>query len=122
MNKKIIFFLVLLLLFSILLIDYSYVQEEEKEGVSSFLSGNDYLDLADAYKIFYVIGLLDMWSYVAYSELPEIYPIFRRKFKDMSMQQVEAIFDRYLEEHPEEWHLSAASIFTGAIMEIILDN
>jgi len=122
MKKKIILFLVLLLLFSMLLIDYGYPQEEEKKVVSSFLSGNDYLDLADAYKIFYVIGLLDMWSYVAYSDLPEIYPIFRRKIKNMSMQQVEAIFDKYLEEHPEEWHFSAASIFTGAIMEIIFDN
>jgi len=122
MNKKIILFLVLLLLFSILLIDYSYLQEKEKGETTYFFTGNEYLDLTDAYKVFYVTGLFDMWSYVSRSEMPGIYPIFRTKMENIKMQQVKAIFDKYLEEHPEIWHFTAASIFNEAIMEIILDN
>lgn len=33
--------------------------------------------------------------------------------------QIKAIFGRYLEEHPEELHLSAAALFVLAINEII---
>jgi len=35
------------------------------------------------------------------------------KFKDMTSSQIVAIFDKYLEEHPKEWHYRASSIFIG---------
>jgi len=60
MNKKIILFLVLLLLFSILLIDCGFMQEKEKEGtVFAFLDVNAYLELPDGSKLFYTLGLID---------------------------------------------------------------
>ena len=62
-----------------LFIDYGYLQEKEKEEAICFFDGNDYLDLTDAFKVFYVTGLIDMWSYVSHSDIPEIFPIFRRK-------------------------------------------
>jgi len=122
MKKKTILFLVLLLLFLILLVDYSYLQEKEKEGQTCFFSGNDYLDLTDNNKVFYVTGLIDMWFYVAHSDMPVVYSIFIKRMKNITMIQARAIFDKYLEEHPELWNFTAASIFFGAIEEIILDN
>ena len=79
-------------------------------------------DLTDAYKAFYVTWLFDMWSHASYSEMPGIYTTFRRKMGNITMQQIKAIFDRHLGEHPEEWHFIAASIFDKAIREIIFDN
>ena len=37
----------------------------------------------------------------------------------MTAGQIQAIFDKYLEEHPEEWHHNAASLFWAAIIEIV---
>ena len=53
---------------------------------------------------------------------PELYSNLEETTKDMTAGQIKAIFDRYLEEHPEEWHNGAASIFHGAITEIILNE
>ena len=122
MKNKMILFLVLLLLFSILLIDYSYLQEEEKELIAGYTSGDDYLKRPEELKRAYVMGLIDMlfnetWVYdeEEYSDLNEV-------TDDMKPSQIQAIFDRFLEEHPETWHLSAASLFRAAMMEIVLDN
>ena len=120
MNKKIILFLILLLLFSILLIDYSHLQEEvKKKPIFAFFNGNKYLDIPDDYKILYVAGLLDMWSYLGRRYWSEAYSTFLRKIEHMSMGQVQAIFDKYLEEHPEEWHFPAADIFNSAMCEMV---
>lgn len=101
MNKNIILFLILVLLFSMLLINYSYQQAVEKKGpMFAFINGNKYLDLPDDYKIFYVVGLCDTWSCLVCINWPEIYPTFLRKIQHMKMSQVQAVFDRYLEEHP----------------------
>jgi len=37
----------------------------------------------------------------------------------MTIQQITALFDKYLEEHPEQWHFAAANIFDEAMTEII---
>jgi len=121
MNKKIILFLILLLLFSILLINYSYLQEEEKEEeVLAFITGDEYLAMPEnIFKMFYVYGLSDMYSYFIFRYHPEIYPDFIGKIKRMTVQQITAIFDKYLEEHPEEWHFSAANIFDNVMWETL---
>jgi len=121
MNKKIILFLILLLLFTILLIDYGYLQEkEEEEGPIAFITGNKYLEMPDSsLRMLYVYGLSDMYSYVLFQEYPETYSAFIGKFRHMTIQQITALFDKYLEEHPEQWHFAAANIFDEAMTEII---
>ncbi|GAF97638.1 unnamed protein product, partial [marine sediment metagenome] len=44
---------------------------------------------------------------------------FVRKVKSISIDQIKAIFDKYLEEHPEAWHFSAAHSFAQAIWEAL---
>ncbi len=124
MNKKIILFLVLLLLSSMLLIDYGYLQEKEKERVIvlAFVSGNDYLEYTENNKLNYVEGIIDMLFCQTYVCDPELYSHLEETTKDMTAGQIKVIFGGYLEEHPEEWHNGAASIFHRAIIEIILDN
>jgi hypothetical protein len=122
MNKKIIFFLVSLLLFSILLIDYSYMQEKEKEGeVFTFLTVNDYIKLSDVEKLLYTLGLVDMYSYLTKHLDPKYYLDFRGKIEPMNAGQIQAIFDKYIEEHPEKWHFAAAAIFDEAVISMVND-
>ena len=118
MKNKMMLFLVLLLLFSMLLIDYSYLQEKGIQVIGIF-SGNEYLALTDNDKLFYTIGLFDMWSGLTYLFTPEDYPDIKSKIENMSGSQVKAIFDKFLEEHPENWHLSAATIFAVAMWETL---
>jgi hypothetical protein len=119
MNKKIIFFLILWLLILMLLINYGYLQEVEKKEIYTFITGNKYLlDIPDGQKGAYVMGLLDMYSYLTYYFDSESYPDFRGKIERMTGIQIAAIFDNYLEEHPEEWHFSGAMIFYSAINDL----
>ena len=122
MKKKIILFLILLLLLSILLIDYSYLQEEEKELIASYVNGNDYLKRSEEFKRAYVMGLIDMLFNETWFYNSEDYSDLNEATNEMGTRQIQAIFDRFLEEHPETWHLSAASLFRAAMMEIVLDN
>jgi len=109
-----------MLLFLALLTNYSQGQEEDK--AVSFLNGNSYLRLAEGYKLSYVGGLVDMLLISVEMYFPEIFPYLEETIKDMSGQQVKAIFDKYLEEYPEERHYSAASIFFGVIMKMVNEN
>lgn len=49
----------------------------------------------------------------------KLYSDIKKGTKGMTAGQIKAIFDKYLEEHPESWHFPAASIFWIAIMEIV---
>jgi len=118
LKKKAVYFFILLL-FSVLLIDYGYLQVEEKEaGILAFITGEEYLEMPDdIFKTFYVYGLSDMYSFYNFYYNHKIYPDIRRKIKSMTIDQTKAIFDKYLEEHPEAWHFSAASTFDHAMWE-----
>ena len=120
MKNKTILFLVLVLLFSILLIDYGYPQGEEKEQTKllAFVSGNEYLEYTENNKTSYIEGLVDMLFCQTYAWAPEIYSNLKETTRDMTAGQIKAIFERYLEKHPEEWHWGAASLFSEAMMEI----
>jgi len=124
MNKKIILFLVLLLLLSVLLIDYSYLQEKEKERITviTFISGNEYLELTERDKFYYTQGSIDMLLNQTWLYDSELWSRIEETIKDMPAGQIQAIFDEYLEEHPEKWHLGAASLFWTAMMEIVNEN
>ena len=123
MKKKIILILVLVLLFLVLLTSFSQGQEEEQTvKIPSFIFGNNYLELSEPNKASYVAGLMDMTYYQTYYYDYELYSAIFDTISDMTGIQIKAIFDKYLEEHPEEWHMVAASIFVSAIMEIVNKN
>jgi len=120
MKKKIILFLVLMLLFLALLTNYS--QGEEKIQISCYLKENDYLKMSEEIKGAYVMGLIDMLLNLTWFYNSEEYSNINEATNDMNIGQIRAIFDKYLEEHPERWHLVASSLFWTAIMEIVLEN
>lgn len=107
MNKKIILFLVLLLLFSALPINAI-----KKTGeVKSYHDGNRYLGLTEIQKLSYVGGLMDMLFSITQQESPEYYADLVFQTEGMSQRQLMSIFNKFLEEHPEDWHFSAAYLF-----------
>lgn len=121
MKKKTILFLVLVLLFLILLTNGLQGQEKEN-GVLTWLTGNKYLNMPEEVKPFYVGGLMDMFLFQINQYDPELYFDIKMAVKNMEIKQTKAIFDKYLEEHPEEWHNNAASSFCVAMMKIVLDK
>lgn len=122
MKKKIILFLILLLLLSLFLINYSYLQEEEKRGIDYYILINDYLESSEDEKLFYVMGLMDMLFYQKYTSNYELYYDICRTTDNMKVRQLKAIFDKYIEEHPEKWHFPASLIFNEVIMEIVYEK
>ena len=116
MKKKTILFLVLVLLFLALLTNGLY--GEKTVEISCFLTGNKYLDLNEAEQTFYVVGLVDMFLEQIYYSDPELYFIVLEDTRDWTVEQTKALFDKYLEKHPEKWHYTAAGIFEMAMMEI----
>jgi len=120
MKRKMILFLVLMLLFLALLTNYS--QGEEKEQIASFASGNKYLNWTEIEKMSYLQGLIDMLLHETSYYDPKLYSSLEATAKDMSTGQIMATFDNYLEEHPEKWHWSAAGLFWTAMMELIINE
>ena len=59
-----------------------------------------------------------LWSQT-FNQNYEEFPALKEATKIMTAGQIKAIFDKYLEEHPEDWHCTAASIFCLAILEIV---
>lgn len=121
MKKKTILFLVLVLLFLILLTN-GLQGQEKGNGILTWLTGNKYLNMPEEVKSFYVGGLLDMFFFQTNRYDPELYFDIEIAVKNMEVKQTKAVFDKYLEEHPEEWHHSAASSFWVAIMEIVAET
>lgn len=118
MKKKMILFFILVLLFLVLLTNGLQGEEKEQIIILAFVSGNHYLEYTEINKLIYTKGLMDMLFCRTYVFDPELYSNLEETIKDMTAGQIKAIFDKYLEEHPEEWHSGAASIFHSAITEI----
>jgi len=121
-SKGIIIFLVLLIIFSF--ISVNILSAEEPEGIQGVLnatSGNDYLKFQEYEKVIYVRGLMDALYAIFEAYEPEIYQKYGEKMKDMTLEQIVKIFDKYLDENPENLHWSAAVCFLYALDEIIYE-
>ena len=118
MKKKTVLFLVLMLLFLMLLTNG--LQGEEKTGTTpGFIVGENYLKMTEENKIYYVMGLMDMFWTSTWNYDREIFPDIEEATKRMTPEQISAILDKYLEEHPEEWHYNTANLLAHAIMDIV---
>ncbi len=72
-----------------------------------FFKGNDYLNQSKAVQYGYITGVFDGLFGATIFETPEnknagdrIY----RYTRQMSIEQIKAIVDKYLKDHPEDWH------------------
>ena len=97
-------------------------ERKEKEGIDYYILANDYLELSEENKLFYVMGLIDMVFFQIYSYDFELYSDITKATDGMNAKQIKAIFDKYIEEHPKKWHFPASLIFNDVIMEIVYEK
>ncbi len=115
----ILYILIILLLSSIFLI------KVEEVKASYLLNGNEYLKLSNEMKYSYINGLFDMFLFFISNDSPEIFTLMEKKMVDINTQQIQKIYDKYLQDHQDKLTYPAANIFFNAmydsfIKEIIL--
>lgn len=95
------------LLLALLLSQVGYLNAQEQE-LLGFIFGNKYLTLSEDAKIYYVGGLIDMWYFMHYENIPAFYQDILAKMEGMTGLQIREIFEKFLEDHPESLHFTAA--------------
>jgi len=96
--------------------------QENTGELKAYYDGNRYLALSENQKLSYVAGLIDMLFSLSQSLVPEGYNDISLKTEGMSIGQLTSIFNNFLEEHPEDWHFSAAYLFSFALTEIFYEK
>lgn len=81
----------------------------------AYFSGNAYLKLDDSRKQFYIAGIVDSMRVFAVLN-PDSNPMILCT-KEMTIDQVKAIVEKFMAENPEEWHNGMASLAMTGIME-----
>lgn len=117
--KGIVIFLALMILVSFILANLSEAEEQDQEGVLCFFKANEYLEFPEEFRQSYVAGLMDSAYVCLWAFEYEKYQKYRELTRDMTVEQLWKIFDKYLEEHPEELHYSAGACFLNALDEIV---
>ena len=87
--------------------------------IKAFKVGKDYLQLSETRRMDYISGLCGMYFYMMSVTFPEKYQHMREKMKNISPEQIKEIFEKYLEDHPEQLHCGTASLFKQAIYTVI---
>ena len=114
MKKKTIIFLVLLIIF--LLISVSFLNAQD--SLRYFVDGHKYLDFSKYEKGCYVAGMIDTVCAILINIEPEAYHEIVEAFNGMTVSQIVKMLNKYLEENPEELHISAAISFLNVIREL----
>jgi hypothetical protein len=96
--------------------------EKTDEVLKAYYDGNRYLILSENKKLSYVAGLIDMYFSLTQALVPEGYADIVLKTEAMSLGQLTSIFNKFLEEHPEDWHFSAAYLFSSAMVEVFYEK
>lgn len=95
---------------------------------ASAIPGNEYRRFPDIWRLAYVSGMLDGWvgADVAVSGLGGGNRVVDATFghiarcitsKRMSRGQTQAIADKYIQDHPSEWHNEMSATVWSAMME-----
>ena len=89
---------------------------------NAWITGNEYRQMPESQRVVYVMGLLDgikispFFGAPSGPEGPE--GVLARQYyctKGMSNYQLEAILQKFLNEHPERWHDDIHTLFYGAL-------
>jgi len=85
-------------------------QEEKKlrpiHTPARFCSAEKFLELDEAYRSMYVMGLMDgFYASAFFGGRGDTVEKLRLCTKDMDVKQVAAIITKYVKDHPEGWHL-----------------
>jgi len=97
-------------------------EQEKTDGLKAYYDGNRYLELSENEKLSYVAGLIDMLFSLSQTLAPEGYNDITLKTEGMSLGQLTSIFNKFLEEHPEDWHFSAAHLFSFIMTEVFYEK
>ena len=88
--------------------------------MEGFLNGQEYLEMNDNNKTLYVMGLLDGFLlaplfFPTDDETSDNLKQLEDTIRGKSNLQFKAIFDKYLNENPELWDVSASLLFWNAL-------
>lgn len=110
--KKIIGFVMFAGLFSISIPAYSQGESEKP-----YLSGNHFLGLDDSSKSFYIWGLRDgvfLEQFLSKND----FGLSQKCLEGKPNKQIKGIVYKFLNDHPERWHLPIAMIWLEAVLSV----
>ena len=86
-------------------------------GSANAISGNEWQGMNSSWRAGYVAGVLDGWAAAASRELTEgkadsiwVKTLSCITTKNITYRQVVAATEKYVKEHPEEWHKEASTL------------
>ena len=101
------------LVFCVVGVDSGRGQDSSQKTPSFFYTGNKYLQLKPEARLAYVIGLYDgVQLAVTFGPKKEV---FYKLLEGMTAKQIMAMIDKYLNEHPDQWHKPMNYIFFFAL-------
>lgn len=90
--------------------------QSRKTGIhTSGITGNHYLTLPEIAKRAYIAGVLD--GFCA-AEVNDPNPIFNKVIEGMTLGQLKAIIEKYMQDNPQEWNNPMSVIVTVAVCSI----
>jgi len=94
----------------------------EEEGIliqGGGLKGSEYRELSEGERASYSMGIVEgilLAPWFAGEQIPKI-DFLHQCIVGMTNKQLSAIFDKYLNEHPEKWHKYMSFSVLGAMIE-----
>lgn len=93
------------------------------------ITGYELQSMNSSWRGGYVAGALDAWAETASLELKEgksdstlIKALSCISAKKISYRQIAAEVDKYMKEHPEEWHKDASALVYFSMLSVCPDN
>jgi len=82
-----------------------------------FLNGNNFRNKSNIGKLYYVMGVLDGLLAGQFLDTNDDVDWLSGCLNEMSNEQVRAIVEKYLKNHPEEWHNPMSSLVFNSIIK-----
>ena len=90
---------------------------------TGYLTGNRFRELTRIEKMYYVMGRHDAMCAASMFGAPDSFVIeVVSCMKDMDSLQLAAIVEKYLDDHPEKWHLGMNTLIFPAFRDVCEDK
>ncbi len=87
-----------------------------------YCDGNQYMALTYEFQAGYVAGVSDAFSNLGESEQLKLGIGYSKLIRNMTIKQIHAIVEKWMKEHPEEWHKAMSGIILVAVGESCLKH
>jgi hypothetical protein len=98
-------------------------------GSAGAITGNEWQGMNSSWRAGYVAGVLDGWAEAASREVAEgkadsawIKTLSCITTKNITYRQVVATTEKYVKEHPEEWHKEASTLVYHSVAGMCRDT